>query len=132
MKYSEFVHYEQYTLEHKRAFLRVERKLLGRNTWRGFMHDIDKLLWLYPIAMIVGRNKKWVQSIHRKNNRHHVECTKKRTRQDYIEMIIDWECARLTKSDKPLDAHDTMQKYYPHLQDIILPLLREFGLEHQK
>lgn len=132
MKYSEFISLEKYTLKHKLAFLRVERDLLGHNTWRGLFHDADKFLWLYPVALIMGRDKKWVQICHRKNNRHHAECPKERTRSDYIEMIIDWECARFTKADKQLDAYDTMKKFYPQLQDVILPLLREFNLEHRK
>lgn len=132
MKYSEFKKLEKYTLKHKHAFLRVEHDLLGHNTWRGFFHDTDKLLLLYPAALIMGRDKKWVQAHHRANNKHHVECKKERNRNDYIEMIIDWECARFTKPDKPLDAYDTMQKFYPELQDVILPLLREFKLNHNK
>ena len=132
MKYSEFIRLEKYTLKHKGAFLRVEYDLLGHNTWRGFFHDTDKLLWLYPLALITGRDKKWVQTKHRKNNRHHAECDKERKRCDYIEMIIDWECARFTKADKQLDAYDTMKKFYPQLQDAILPLLLEFKLDHEK
>jgi len=132
MKWSDFIHFEKYTLEHKKAFLQVERNLLGHNTLRGIIHDTDKLFCLYPLAFILGRDKKWVQNNHRKHNRHHVECKKERTRRDYIEMIIDWECARFTKADKPLDAYDTMKKFYPQLQNVILPLLHEFKLDHQK
>jgi hypothetical protein len=32
-----------YTMKHKRAFLRVEKELLGHNTVRGFLHDLDKV-----------------------------------------------------------------------------------------
>ena len=49
----------------------------------------------------------------------------KKTRSDYIEMIIDWECARFTKPDKPLDAYQTMKKFYPDLESRILPLMIE-------
>ena len=52
----------------------------------------------------------------------------KKTRSDYIEMIIDWECARFTKPDKPLDAYQTMKKFYPDLESRILPLMIELGL----
>ena len=27
-------------------------------------------------------------------------------------MVIDWECARFTKPDKPLNAYETYKKYY--------------------
>ena len=31
-----------YTLMHKKAYLEVEKKLRGKNTLRGYLHDIDK------------------------------------------------------------------------------------------
>jgi hypothetical protein len=43
-------------------------------------------------------------------------------------MIIDWECARFTKPDKPLDAYQTMKKFYPDLEQRLLPLFKELGL----
>lgn len=36
-----------YTMKHKRAFLRVEKELLGHNTVRGFLHDLDKVLCIW-------------------------------------------------------------------------------------
>lgn len=128
MKYKNFISHERYTWRHKIAFLCVERKLLGRNTWRGYMHDIDKLLYLYPLALLNGHDKKWVHNRHRKNNRHHVENNLTKTRRDYIEMIIDWECARYTKPDKLLNAFDTMNKFYPEMKPQLLPIMRELGL----
>lgn len=44
-------------------------------------------------------------------------------------MLIDWECARFTKPDKPLNAYDTLYKFYLELEDKILPLLKEKGLD---
>jgi hypothetical protein len=52
-----------------------------------------------------------------------------KTELDYIEMILDWESARYTKEDKPLNAYDTMIKFYPHLEDKILPLLKRTHLD---
>lgn len=128
MNYHDFKKLEKYTWSHKRAFWRIERQVLGHHTWRGLIHDADKLCLLYPMAFVLGRDKKWVQAIHRKRNRHHVECPKDKKRPDYIEMIIDWECARYTKPDKPLDAYDTMKQFYPQMTPIILPLLKELNL----
>ncbi len=128
MKCKDFILLEQYTWWHKLAFLRIERQLLGHNTLRGYMHDIDKLLLLYPLALITGHNKKWASHYHRKYNRHHTENRYTKTRRDYIEMIIDWECARYTKTDKPLNAYETMNKYYPELKPYLLPIMRELGL----
>lgn len=43
-------------------------------------------------------------------------------------MVIDWECARFTKPDKPLNARQTLDKYYPHLKDKVLPVIEELGI----
>jgi hypothetical protein len=108
-----------YTIAHRKAFLKVEKELLHKNTVRGYLHDLDKVL-LLPFM-----DKEKVSALHRKNSRHHA---KAHTKSDYIQMIVDWECARLTKADKPLNARQTLEKYYPELQTVIEPLLYELGL----
>ena len=113
MTYKQFIDLEKYTWRHKLAFLKLERQLLGHNTFRGYIHDWDKVLYLYPLAFILGRDKKWVHTYHRTHNRHHVESPYTKTRRDYIEMVIDWECARFTKPDKPLNAYQVMQHNIP-------------------
>lgn len=110
----------KYTLKHKKAFLKVEKQLFGKNTISGYLHDIDKLfLYLLPIK------KKTIRNIHRKLSKHHAETNRKK---DYIQMIIDWECARYTKLDKPLNARETLYKYYPQLKNQILPILEKYNL----
>lgn len=108
-----------YTLKHKKAFLLVEKELLGKNTIRGYLHNLDKvvlcLLFPYP----------FVKKFHRNYSRHH---DRAKTRGDRIQQIIDWECARYTKKDKPLNARDTLYKLYPQLISTIKPLLEELGL----
>lgn len=114
----------RYTQEHRKAYRKVEKELLGHNTWRSLVHDFDKVI-LYNV---------WphsrVKNFHRNTARHHIESKWKKTRADYIDMIIDWECARYTKPDKPLNAYDTLYKFYPQLEDKILPLLRKFNLDY--
>jgi len=114
----------KYTKEHRKAFRKVEKELLGHNTWRSLIHDIDKLI-LYNFL-----EHKKVKEFHRKTARHHVENNIKKNRNDYIEMIIDWECARYSKPDKPLNAYDTLYNIYPNLEDKILPILKEFNINH--
>lgn len=109
-----------YTLEHRKAFLEVEKKLLGHNTIRGYFHDLDKVI------LKLFLSKDIVQKIHRKHSRHHAKNAY--TKQDYIQMIIDWECARYTKPDKPLNARETLYKFYPELESKIIPILEEFNL----
>lgn len=43
-------------------------------------------------------------------------------------MMIDWECARYTKPDKPLSARDTLYKFYPELEEKMLPILNKYNL----
>ena len=114
----------KYTKAHRKAYKDVEKELLGHNTWRGLVHDLDKVI-LYNFLPFEK-----VKKFHRNTARHHENNIKKK-RNDYIDMIIDWECARRTKPDKPLNAYDTMYKFYPHLEKEILPILKEFGLDHK-
>lgn len=109
-----------YTYKHKKAFLKVEKEVLGHNTFRGLYHDLDKLI-LYPIL-----GKKLTSKIHRKYACHHINNLE--SPQDYEHMIIDWECARYTKPDKPLSAYDFLMTKYPDRKDEILPFIKKLGL----
>lgn len=110
----------RYTLDHRKAFLKVEKELLGHNTIRGHLHDLDK------VFLKLFMDGKKVHKLHRAYSRHHA--TKAHTHSDYVQMIIDWECARITKPDKPLNARQTLYKYYNDLSDKIEPVLDELGL----
>lgn len=110
----------KYTLEHRKAFRKVEKELFGKVSLRGYLHDLDKI-FLYLLF-----SKRKTSEIHRRFSRHHVK--KARTRKDYKQMIVDWECARLTKPDKPLNAYETLMKYYPFLKNDIMPILKEIKL----
>ena len=111
----------KYTLEHRKAFREVEEKLFGKVSFRSYFHDLDKV-FLYPIL-----GKKITHNFHRKHSRHHNKaCTYK----DYCAMVVDWECARFTKPDKPLNAYDTLYKYYPALEPDILPILKYLKIDH--
>ena len=114
----------KYTKEHRKAFKKIEKEILGHNTIRSIVHDLDKVI-LYN----VWPHKK-VKKFHRRTARHHIESKAKKNRSDYIEMIIDWECARYTKPDKPLNAYDTLYKWYPELEKEILPILEEFNIAY--
>ena len=110
----------KYTWRHKGAFLKVEKMLCGKNTIKGYLHDMDKV-FLY---LIISHER--AHNIHTKHARHHK--LKAKTNSDYIQMVIDWECARITKPDKPLNARETLYKFYPDLEDKILPILDRFNL----
>ena len=114
-----------YTIAHRRAFKEVSNNILGYNInpW----HDVDKLV-LYSLMPFVG--KKFVNKFHRKHALHHLSWDKyiNGKNLNYVEAIIDWECARYTKSDKPLDAEDTMIKYFSDFAYILYPILKKYNL----
>lgn len=112
----------KYTLKHKKAFIMVEKQLLGKNTLRGYLHDTDKLI----LYLFSKPGSKWVSNLHRKYSKHHV--VKAKSKGDFIQMVIDWECARYTKPDKPLDARETLYQMYPNLHPVVLPILKELNL----
>ena len=88
----------KYTWAHKKAFLDVERELTGHNTLAGYTHDLDKLI-LYAI----GVPQKLAHQIHIINASHHIRNGHVK---NPVQAVIDWECARITKPDKPLSAVD--------------------------
>lgn len=110
-----------YTIRHKKAFLKVEKELLGKNTISGYLHDIDKI-FLYPIF-----GKKRTHQFHRKHVKHHFDNAKNTKYK--IQMIIDWECARYTKPDKPLSAYGFMMAAHPESKNELLPLMKHLGME---
>lgn len=114
----------KYTKAHRKSFKKIEKEILGHNTWRSIVHDLDKVI-LYNF----WPHEK-VKKFHRKTAWHH-DNGKKKSKNDYIEMIIDWECARYTKPDKPLNAYETLYKFYPHLENEILPILKTFKLDYK-
>lgn len=112
----------RYSLEHRKAFLALEKKLLGKNTIRGYLHDVDKIILYHFLPT------EFVHTCHQWWSKHHERRAK--THDDFVQMVIDWECARFTKPDKPLDAYDTLYKFYPHMEDKILPILKELNIAH--
>jgi len=86
-------------------------------------HDLDKMY------LLLFYDKKVINKFHREVSTHHDNDLEK-SRVDYIEMVLDWESARYTKPDKPLNAYDTLYKFYPNLENKILPILKEFKIDY--
>ena len=99
-----------YTWQHKKAYLKVEKELTSKNTLSGYLHDLDKIL-----MYILFIPKDTVSNIHRKISSHHERNNKIK---NLKEAIIDWECARFTKLDKPLNARETYHKYYNNVKGV--------------
>ena len=81
-----------YTKAHRKSYKNVEKQLLGHNTWRSLVHDLDKVI-LYNFLPFEK-----VKNFHRKTARHH--------------------------------KNDTLYKFYPEFEEQILPILKEFKLDH--
>ena len=107
----------KYTSKHKVAFLKMEKQLLGKNTLGSYLHDLDKLL-----MYIIGFPKELAHNIHVATAPHHERNGKiKRP----LQAIIDWECARFTKPDKPLTAREYYENYYIEKRKMKLPEIEE-------
>lgn len=115
----------KYTYKHRKIVIKLAEKYFKDNEElleKVKYHDLDKL-FLYLFY-----DKKQVSKIHRDLTSHH-ENDLEKTDLDYIEMVLDWESARYTKPDKPLNAYDTLIKYYPNMSNEILPILKEMGID---
>lgn len=114
--------YQLYTIKHKQAFVAVELSLIGCTTESGISHDIEKLI-TYGLM-----DKKEASKLHRKYAKHHIKNCK--TEDDLRDCIIDYECARFTKPDKPKNAYNTIMEYCPEMYDKLKPTLVEFRINN--
>lgn len=114
----------KYTYKHRKIVVKLAEKYFKSNPEvleQVATHDLDKM-YLYLFF-----DKKDVSHIHRESSAHH-ENDLEKTYIDYVEMVLDWESARYTKPDKPLNAYETLIKFYPSMLGEILPILREMGI----
>lgn len=117
-----------YTWSHWKAFRKLENEL-WKNTkpdqrWKKhYFHDWDKLV-MYAIIPWVGDD--WIGKHHRKTRSHHPGNIIGTV--DWIEAVIDWECARITKPDKPLNARGTLEKYYSEFRVEAEPVINMLNL----
>ena len=111
MKNQEYI---EYTYLHRKVVMYLANKYIKKDKEKILKqiqyHDMDKLF------MYLFYDKKDVSAMHRKLSLHH-ENEIEKNYIDYIEMILDWESARYTKPDKPLNAYE------------ILPILKEFEID---
>lgn len=118
---------------HRKEVQRIAKEKGYSFPFHDFIKMINVLLFGDKIAT----------KLHRKFSRHHAHMGKLRIYYiDYpknyskvlpsgryiknqVEAAIDWESARFTKPEKPLDAYDTWKKYY---SDIDMEMtLRQLG-----
>lgn len=125
-----------YTWKHYLAFMKVQKELLGK--YKYIFHDWDKLFMFIFLPFLGDRI---INQWHQKYNRHHPTFTtgenwdrnlKDPFKVDWNQAIIDWECARITKPDKPLDAYDTLFKFYPEYVEHVKIYFITLGLWKMK
>ena len=98
-----------YTYMHRKAFEYCVHKYIREPALktemlrRAAVHDMDKMI------MYLFMDQKTAQEMHVNTQPHHLENDLPRTYEDYVETVIDYECAPYTKPDKPLNAYDFTQ-----------------------
>ena len=118
---------------HRKEVQRIAKEKGYSFPFHDFVKMINVLLFGDKIAT----------KLHRKFSRHHAHMGKLRIYykdypKDYskvlpsgryiknqVEAAIDWESARFTKPEKPLDAYDTWKKYYSDID--MEQTLKELG-----
>ena len=115
-----------YTMKHRYALKLVTEKFLGKEMLEQVKyHDMDKVL------MMLYMNKNLASRFHRIYSDHHDEGNQILNENNLYEMLMDWECARYTKPDKPLNANDTLYLFHKNLIDIMPPLLKKLKLDYE-
>ena len=117
--------YIEYTYKHRKIVIYLANKYYKDNKElldKVKLHDLDKLF------MYLFYEKEDASNIHRDLMSHHQNKIVK-DKLDYMEMVLDWESARYTKPDKPLNDYDTLYRFYPGLEEHILPILKELGID---
>ena len=98
-------------VRHKMAFMRVRASnsylYANISLWRALMHDTAKAVNI----LVLGDNL--ATSLHRAFAGHHREDGM--THAQKVEAFCDWECARITKPNKPLNGEETWMSYYRHV-----------------
>lgn len=106
MEFFNNIGYIKYTIRHKLQIFKMWRMFNTKvSLWRVLMHDMDKLFMYSYMDKEVASNE------HRNHAKHH----NINTDNDFYEAYLDWASARYTKLDKPLDAIETAEKYFPDL-----------------
>lgn len=122
-----------YSYKHHVCFKKVEAYLRGRVIHK--YHDVDKIV-MYALFPWLG--VECINHIHTLLQNHHPcykdlddnKAYKPKDEVEWTEAVVDWECARFTKPDKPLNAYDTYLKYYytSEYTGVIINTLISLGL----
>lgn len=125
----------EYTYRHRKMFVYVVHKLIQDEALkeellrRAKVHDMDKEL-MYMFC------EKWdTINYHIAHRPHHLESGLGSCYEDFVETVIDYECAPYTKPDKPLNAYDFVHKLLDmelitkEIGDKLFGIMKEFGID---
>lgn len=112
-----------YSFKHYIMVMKMEKKYIGYYKYP--FHDLDKI-FMYIFFPFLGT--KVIQKIHTRFAKHHLRKYKKHM--NFDEAILDWESARFTKPDKPMNAWETYQKLFTDFSEDLLPIFEKFNLKH--
>lgn len=124
----------RYWFEHWKAFNYTAYKL---GVWKPkyLLHDIEK-----PWLKLIWKDYKKVQKWHRYHSSHHMQYayTHGFDKIDWLGMVIDNECSRLTKKEAPLTARQWYEyvrthpvyteEEFEYMKYNYLPILDKLGL----
>ena len=110
----------QYYIEKNNYLTQDEKQALLK---RAKVHDMDKLV------LYLFREKESASKYHRDHASHHLKQWVPFSDLDLLESIFDYECAALTKPDKPLNAYDTVLNYYSDFKEYYLPVLKRLHMD---
>lgn len=116
----------QYTIKHKLAIMALSYEYLGYISKRIMLHDIEKLILYTMMETKEASSRHRNYSIHhRENFSHWFDAAEISNR---TESVLDYECARYTKPDKPLNAYATIDKYFPEDFSDSEAILKRFSI----
>ena len=93
-------------IEYVKAHRKEVQRIAKEHGYSFPFHDFIKMI---NIAIF---GDKIATKIHRRFSHHHLQNGDIKNK---IEAAIDWESARFTKPDKPLNAYQTWKKYYSNV-----------------
>ena len=120
---TESLQHVPYTFKHICVLYKLQWKYLDYIKFP--FHDMDKL-FMYIFCGFLGVKR--ISKIHRKYVSHHLSKNKNVTYSNVLEAVLDWESARYTKPDKPLNAWETCLKYYPEWESLIDIVLSAYNI----
>lgn len=117
-----------YTMRHKRAILILDTYYNHPYGIAGYKrllyHDVDKL-FMYGVI----KDTKQAHNLHVGTSIHHCDNWIPGDNFGRYETVLDYESARYTKPDKPLNAYATICKYHPYTMTELQPYLVNLGID---